>query len=149
MGAGYHGGFGNSKGSKKKVFTRVQYEGTVKVDGIDRDVSRRVYQRNDIDFEHIDPKTGKTNLDRMKAGRAPLGDDGKPIQLHHILQKEVGPLVEVREMTHQEYTKILHGLVANGDSFRNDAVLNRQFSNFRVAYWKWRASQYEKRRKRK
>ena len=33
MGAGYHGGFGNTKGSqtKKRIFTPVQYKGTVKV----------------------------------------------------------------------------------------------------------------------
>ena len=55
MGAGYHGGFGDTKGSqtRKRIFTPVQYEGTVKVNGVERDVSRRVYQRDDINFEYI------------------------------------------------------------------------------------------------
>ena len=34
MGAGAHGGFGHTKGSRSTPrFTRVQYEGTVKVNG--------------------------------------------------------------------------------------------------------------------
>ena len=59
MGAGAHGGFGHTKGSRSTPrFTRVQYEGTVKVNGEIRDVSRRVYQRNDIDFEYVHPISG-------------------------------------------------------------------------------------------
>lgn len=60
------------------------------------------------------------------------------------IQKEIGPLVEVREMTHQEYKRILHGLVENGDSFRNDTTLNKQYNNFRKKYWRWRAEEYLK-----
>lgn len=103
---------------------------------------RRVYQRNDIDFHYYDDDHRKTNLERMLKGQAPIGSDGKPVQLHHILQQEVGPLVEIREMTHREYKRILHGLGGNGTSFRNDPVLDKQYSNFRAAYWKWRAKQY-------
>lgn len=143
MGAGYHGGFSNTHGSaKKKIFTRVQFEGSVKVDGVIYDVSRRVYQRDDIDFEYVDVNTGMTNLQRMKKGRPPIGSDGKPVQLHHVLQKESGPMVEIREVTHQEYYKILHGIIGSGSSFRNNSVLNKQYQNFRSAYWKWRAKSY-------
>ena len=64
MGAGYSTEFGNTNGSNSNPrFIRVNFVGSVKVDGETRDVSRRVYQRNDIDFEYVDPKTGKTNLD--------------------------------------------------------------------------------------
>lgn len=28
-------------------------------------------------------------------------------------------------------------------SFRSDEVLNKQYNNFRTAYWKWRAKQIE------
>ena len=144
MGAGYYGGFGNSKGKeeKKPGFTRVKYEGTVVVDDEIRDVSRRVYQRNDIDFDYVDPKTGKSNLQLMKIGRPPIGNDGKPIELHHILQKESGPMVEIRETTHREYSHQLHGIRGDGESFRNDKTLSRQYNNFRKAYWKWRAARY-------
>lgn len=146
MGAGYHGGFGDTIGSKsrskKKIFTPVHYEGTVKVNGEVRDVSRRVYQRDDIDFHYVDVDTGKTNLQRMLNGNAPYGRDGKPLELHHIIQKEAGPMVEIHETTHQEYKRILHGLRGNGESFRDDKSLDSQYRNFKRAYWKWRAKQY-------
>ncbi len=145
MGGGMYGGFGNTKGSsssgKGKVFTRVQFKGSVTVGGVERDVSRRVYQRNDIDFDYRDA-TGRTNLQRMKNGDAPIGSDGRPIQLHHVLQKESGPMAEVRELTHAEYHRILHGFVSPGGSFRNDKGLARQYSNFKKKYWRWRAQQY-------
>jgi len=145
MGAGVHGGFGHTKGAPKyKHFTVVRYEGSVIIGGVERDVSRKVYQRHDIDFGYHDPDTGKTNHQLMKEGRAPIGNDGKPIELHHVIQKESGPIVEVREVTHREYRRILHGLVGRGGSFRNDPVLNKQFNSFRSHYWKWRAKQYEK-----
>lgn len=146
MGAGKHGGFGNTAGAPNQgssgIFTRVQYEGSVTVDGISRNVSRRVYQRNDIDFEYYHPKSGMTNLQRMQEGKAPIGNDGKPVQLHHVLQKEAGPMAEVREVTHREYKRTLHGLAGRGSSFRNDPTLLRQYNNFRSAYWKWRAKNY-------
>ena len=90
-------------GSNAKIYNPVEYKGTVKVNGEIKDVSRKVYQRNDIDFNYFDETTGLTNLERMQAGKPPIGSDGNPIQLHHILQKEVGPMVEIREITHQEY----------------------------------------------
>lgn len=133
MGGGIHGGFRNTFGAKKQNteinFKRVNFKGTVKVDGNKRDVSRRVYQRSDIDFNYIHIKTGKSNLDLMLEGKAPIGTDGRPIQLHHILQKESGPMVEIREVTHQEYKRTLHGLVENGGSFRNNKELEKQYKN--------------------
>lgn len=158
MGTGAHGGFGHTSGAamldtaKPKnestsvglsgIFSRVEYEGAVVVNGEVRDVSRRVYQRNDIDFGFVDKTTGLTNLQRMQKGLPPIGNDGKPIQLHHVLQKEAGPMAEVREITHTEYHTILHGLIDKGNSFRNDPVLEKQYKNFRRKYWKWRAEQY-------
>ena len=132
---------GNGSGSATKIYSSVEYEGTVKVNGEVRDVSRKVYQRNDIDFNYFDETTGLTNLERMQAGKPPIGTDGNPIQLHHVLQKEAGPMAEIREVTHQEYYSQLHGLIEDGASFRNDPVLNKQYNNFRRSYWKWRANQ--------
>lgn len=143
MGCGEYGGFGNTLGSNKTgLFTRIQYKGTVTVSGKIRDVSRRVYQRNDIDFDYYDFKTKRSNLKRMLSGDPPIGNDGKPIQLHHILQKESGPMVEIREITHREYKRTLHGLIGKGSSFRNNPDLVKQYNNFRSTYWKWRAQQY-------
>jgi len=123
-----------------KIYTPVDYKGTVKVNGEVKDVSRRVYQRNDINISYFDETTGLTNLERMQAGKPPIGTDGNPVELHHVLQQEVGPMAELREVTHQQYYSQLHGLVGNGASFRNDPLLNKQYNNFRYNYWKWRAS---------
>ncbi len=80
----------------------------------------------------------------MTAGKPPIGTDGKAIQLHHILQKENGPVVEILESTHQNNYATLHGLIEDGASFRNEPVLNKQYNNIRRAYWKWRAEQFLK-----
>jgi len=129
-----------SESASNKIFTSTEYKGTVKVNNEVRDVSRKVYQRNDIDINFVD-ENGLTNLERMQAGKAPYGPDGKKIQLHHVLQKEPGPMAEVTETTHQNYYKTLHGLKGKGESFRNDPVLEKQYNNFRRQYWKWRAEQ--------
>ena len=148
MGTGLYGGFGYTKGAVEAVnykhFKPVHFKATVKVNGKTVDVSRKVYQRGDIDFLYIDPKTGMSNLQRMKKGMPPIGNDGKPIHLHHVIQKEIGPVVEIREITHKEYFRILHGIANKGESFRNNHILNKTFNNFRSAYWKWRAEEYEK-----
>ena len=125
-----------------KIYSPVEYKGTVKVNGEIRDVSRRVYQRKDIDVNYFDEMTGMTNLERMQAGKPPIGADGNSIQLHHILQKEAGPMVEIQEITHQKYYSQLHGLIEDGTSFRNNSMLSKQYNNFRYTYWKWRAKQF-------
>ena len=112
----------DQSGSNAKIYNPVEYKGTVKVNGEIKDVSRKVYQRNDIDFNYFDETTGLTNLERMQAGKPPIGSDGNPIQLHHILQKEVGPMVEIREITHQEYYSQLHGLIEDGASIVVDVA---------------------------
>ncbi len=45
-----------------------------------------------------------TNIDRMKARRAPIGYDGKSVELHHLNQTPDGPLAE---MSHEFHKNIL------------------------------------------
>lgn len=85
-----------------------------------------------------------TDLELMKSGKAPIGKDGKPINLHHLIQKEPGTMLEILHTTHKEYHKVLHQLVEKGDSFRNNPELQQQYDNFRRKYWMWRAEEYEK-----
>jgi hypothetical protein len=80
----------------------------------------------------------------MKKGRTPFWKDGTAIELHHLIQREPGSMVEIPASMHDEYNKILHGLVEHGRSFRNDPVLKKQYDNFRSKYWRWRAKQIEK-----
>ncbi|MGH1041453.1 HNH/ENDO VII family nuclease [Bacillus cereus group sp. MS39] len=94
-------GTGETKGFKfsSETYSHVEYQG------------RRVYQRNDIDWKMVDPNTGLSNLERAQMGWAPLGKDGKTINLHHILQQEPGPMVEILQTVHRKNYRILHGLL--------------------------------------
>jgi A nuclease of the HNH/ENDO VII superfamily with conserved LHH len=104
---------------------------------------KRLKIKIDIDYERVDPKTGKTNLQLMKRGRPPIWKDGTKIELHHLIQREPGAMVELPSSMHKEYDRILHGLVENGGSFRNDPVLKKQYSNFRLKNWRWRAKEID------
>ena len=143
----------NSKLSGKEVdlewlsdnYRAVEIEGTVKVNGEIRDISRRVYQ-TEIDWDYIpnDPLAkGLTNKELALKGKSPYAIDKNgieaKIELHHLTQVEVGSMVEIVATTHDEYTKILHGLVEKGGSFRNNSILDKQYSNFLKKYWRWRA----------
>lgn len=133
----------SSKGKDYKNYKDVTYTGTTKVNGEIKDISRRVFQRIDIDYKRVDPDSGMTNFQLMRKGRAPFWKDGTPIELHHLIQREPGSMVEIPASMHDEYNKILHGLVENGRSFRNDPELKKQYDNFRSKYWRWRAKQIE------
>ncbi|MCE4146413.1 HNH/ENDO VII family nuclease, partial [Bacillus velezensis] len=49
----------------------------------------------------------------------------------------------IPESWHNKYSDVLHGLKGNGQSFRNDPVLDKQYKSFRRRYWRWRAQQFE------
>ena len=60
----------------------------------------KVYQRDDlINSQRLDPQ-GRTSLQRMKQGLAPIGADGKPVELHHMLQTNSSPIAEVLRAFH-------------------------------------------------
>ncbi|WP_207725859.1 RHS repeat-associated core domain-containing protein [Clostridium sp. DJ247] len=168
----------NFRGNKEnrgntKNYTPVEYKGTVRVNGERRDVSRRVYQSNEIDW-FTKGKDGLTNLERAKAGNAPIDANRRQFELHHLVQMESGPMIELPYSKHQEeYYNILHGLLYEPSypkltdlnnlgplinksleeiqeirdirrnlkraSFRSNDVLDKQYNNFRKAYWKSRA----------
>nr|WP_236823059.1 T7SS effector LXG polymorphic toxin [Bhargavaea massiliensis] len=132
------------RGLEYKNYRAVEYIGKTKVNGEVKDISRRIFQRLDIDYKKVDPETGKTNYQLMKSGRPPIWKDGTRIELHHLIQREPGSMVELPQSMHKEYDRILHGLVENGGSFRNDPVLKKQYENFRTKYWRWRAKEIDK-----
>ena len=103
-------------------YNAVEIKGKVKAKGEIKDIDRRVYTLKDLDLNQM-TEAGKTNLELMKDGNAPFAKDGSQINLHHLLQEEPGTMVEIPGSLHQQYTKILHGLKENGESFRNDPIL--------------------------
>ncbi|MFP3794029.1 LXG family T7SS effector ribonuclease toxin YobL [Bacillus subtilis] len=126
----------------KEKYEAYEIEGKVKAKGKVKDVSRRVYTMKDID---INQKTefGVTNLQLMKNGNAPYAKDGTQINLHHLIQEEPGPMLEIPNSLHTKYSDVIHQLKSDGESFRNDKVLKAQYESFRKRYWKWRAKQFE------
>ena len=123
-------------------------------------LGRKVYI-NSTDFgggvpTYVDPIIGKTNptvqklldsgasnYDLMSKGYAPIGTDGKQINLHHVIGEEPGPMIELLDSTHKRYYKPLHGLIEEGNSFRNNRLLKRQYEKFRRNYWKERAKSFK------
>lgn len=51
---------------------------------------------------------GKTNLENMKDGTAPILDSGSKAHLHHIGQCENSPLAILAGSVHTKFTKLLH-----------------------------------------
>ncbi|WP_027085545.1 HNH/ENDO VII family nuclease [Cohnella panacarvi] len=127
-------------------YTAVEVKGAVKVAGKEVDVSRRVYQIEiDKNYNPKDPSAaGMSNKELMEKGRAPYvikdGEESR-VELHHLIQREPGGMVEIAETTHDKYSSALHGLVEDGNSFRNDPDLEKQYNNFRSNYWKMRANE--------
>jgi hypothetical protein len=103
----------------------------------------KVYQRNDL----FDPNQvsswknrGKvvtgTNVERMASGRAPIGFDGKSVEVHHLIQTQSGALAEMSSTFHSRYYSTIHintGQLPSG--------INRSaFDVWRSAYWANRAT---------
>jgi len=69
---------------------------------------KKIYKREDLyDLARKDSR-GRTNLERMQLGRAPIGRDGRVVNIHHMLQSDGGPLIVLSGSMHQKYSKILH-----------------------------------------
>lgn len=97
---------------------------------------RDVLVKQDIDLEQTDD-LGRTNLERMEQGLAPLDKNGKPIELHHIGQKMDSPLVELTAEEHRGKGNdtILH------DKQKESEIDRADFAKERAEHWKARAAQ--------
>ncbi len=87
------------------------------------------------DTKLIDPNLiddlGRTNLDRMKEGLAPIGSDGKSLNLHHVDQTMTGPIQEMTSTFHSQNYKLLHQNTGQLPSQINRA----EFNKWRGGYW--------------
>lgn len=112
--------------TRSSAWTRAEVNGT------------RVYQRSDLINPSLTDKLGRTNLQRMQQGLAPLGPDGKSINLHHMLQTADGPLAEMTQTFHQTYSKTIH---INTNTIPSG--INRPaFDVWRSDYWMNRANDF-------
>ncbi len=106
----------------------------------------KVYKRDElIDLKVTDGK-GTSNLELMRKGKPPIGPDGKPVNLHHLIQTQEGPLAEVAGSMHSKYHGVLH-IWANqskGGVTRAEArpKIDRQaFEKWKTQYWEARAKE--------
>ena len=91
---------------------------------------RRVFNPNYRDY------MGRTNVDRMKQGLAPIGKDGKSIELHHLKQKDNGVIIEMTRTEHNKYSSTLH-------RYTKESEIDRyEFEKWKRAYWRSRANDF-------
>lgn len=95
---------------------------------------RTVLKANEIDLNLKDAK-GRTNLQRMEKGLAPLDMEGRPFNLHHIGQKIDSPLAELKDIVHKQNDAILHNKNIPTEVHNGDINWDRERAN----HWKQRA----------
>lgn len=95
--------------------------------------------RNDINYDQKDV-FGDSNLERMKQGKPPLDQNGKPVELHHVGQKPDSTLAELTGSEHRSNgnDNVLHDKLKESEINRDD------FGRERKEYWQARADQIEK-----
>ncbi|ALS02150.1 hypothetical protein ATZ33_12390 [Enterococcus silesiacus] len=99
----------------------------------------RVYQRDGIiDINKVDVK-GRSNLQRMEQGLAPLGPDANPVNLHHMTQRDISSIAEVEQSFHQSNSKTIH---INPNSVPS-GIDRKSFNKWRSEYWKNRAKDFK------
>jgi len=99
----------------------------------------RVFQRDDlIDPMRTHPKTGETSLSLMERGKAAIGPDGKPIVLHHTIQRQGYPMAEVSGTFHEKNHSIIH---VNPSKIPS-GIPRKVHGNWRDRYWLERAKDY-------
>ena len=62
----------------------------------------------------------------MLKERAPVGIDGKPINLHYMLQTKDSPLAELTETFHKKHSKFIH---INPKSIKSTRVADNKAKN--------------------
>lgn len=92
-----------------------------------------------FDPSQIDAR-GRTKLQRMKQGLAPVGYDGKSVNLHHIDQTNASDILEISATQHHaDYSKL------HTNTGQSASLINRSdFSKWRSRYWQFRAEDFLK-----
>ena len=101
------------------------------------DVNGKTVTMDDGIFDpNFTDKQGRTNIERMKQGLAPIGNDGKSVNIHHIDQTNDGPVMEIMATEHQKNYRLLHTNTGKYSSRIN----RKEFDKWRREYWKWRSN---------
>lgn len=76
----------------------------------------------------------------MKEGLAPIGYDGKPVNLHHMDQTDACDIAEVADSYHKSNYSTLHTNTGQSPSKIN----RKEFNNWRKSYWRYRSHDFDK-----
>lgn len=98
----------------------------------------RVFQRNDLINPALVDARGRTNIERMRRGIAPVGPDGNSVNLHHMIQTQNGAIAEMTQTFHQQNSRVIHINPSTIPSGINRAEFNR----WRSRYWRSRANDF-------
>ena len=103
---------------------------------------REVLIQPNIDYNTplgIPGNESETNLQRMENGCPPLDDNGKQYELHHLGQKNDGPLAELTRCEHRSNGNynILH---TKSKELSSD-IDRKEFDGQRSEHWKERAAE--------
>ena len=74
---------------------------------------------------------GRTNIQRMKEGNAPIGYDGEPVNLHHIGQRDDSTILEIQASRHRSEPHTYDG---------PSRIDRPAFDKWRADYWVQRAA---------
>ena len=85
-----------------------------------------------FDPNFIDPQ-GRSNIQRMRQGLAPIGHDGKSVNMHHIFQTDRSPVIQMSASYHQKFYSLLHKNTGQSPSLINRPV----FDTWRNNFWIW------------
>lgn len=98
----------------------------------------KVFQRDDLIDPNLLDAAGRSNLQRMQKGLAPIGSDGKSLNLHHLTQRNSSSIAEMTQSFHQTNSKIIH---INPNTIPS-GINRSQFNSWRKSYWKNRAKDF-------
>jgi hypothetical protein len=115
--------YGKASGKVRALYMRSKGAGRFKVKvGSD---GRGYLQRKDINISKKDAH-GINNINLMKNGKAPLGKDGNPINLHHDGQEMNSRLIELEQTYHKKNSSSLHPYKGPSRINRNKFKTERQ-----------------------
>ena len=130
----------------KDIASRYLQPGSRQLSGYERELlrsgtqarvaGREVVKRNQTFDPHAVDALGRSNIQRMQQGLSPVGRDGRPVELHHMGQRNDGKIVELTNSEHRRNSADLHGYSSKSDIDR------RSFSEWKRKYWQTRARDF-------
>jgi len=86
---------------------------------------KTVTQNNSLFNPNAVDSMGRTNVQRMQQGLAPIGYDGQSVNIHHIDQTNTGPVIEISGSAHQQGYSDLHTNTGQASSLIDRNAFNQ------------------------